>query len=197
MIYCNSTTHVEFAGTSRRQLVLHGQGRQTRLSGGVSTNCEGFREMKRVKYAKYVGTMIGPEDHIHRWTAPRKNHPEGQKINGTSKSLVKRLVDFKVYALSVLGHLGSISAPDEATPKEEADALQCITADHHNAIPTDLLRIGSMCGVGLDILGIHTLRKAARYRTAANSGTLTDGLAKVQAAREHCAPWRHLKLCVA
>ena len=42
------------------------------LLGLVSTNCEEFREMKIVKYAKYVGTMIGPEGHIHRWTAPQK-----------------------------------------------------------------------------------------------------------------------------
>ena len=26
----------------------------------VSTNCEEFREMKIVKYAKYIGSMIGP-----------------------------------------------------------------------------------------------------------------------------------------
>ena len=38
----------------------------------VSTNCEEFREMKKVKCARYVGTMIGSEDHIHRSTAPRK-----------------------------------------------------------------------------------------------------------------------------
>ena len=37
-----------------------------------STNCEEFREMKIVKYAKYVDTMIRPEGHIHRWTAPLK-----------------------------------------------------------------------------------------------------------------------------
>ena len=36
----------------------------------VSANCEEFREVK----AKCIGTMIGPEDHAHRWTAPRKNH---------------------------------------------------------------------------------------------------------------------------
>ena len=29
--------------------------------------------MQVVKYAKYVGTMIGPDGHIHRWTAPRTN----------------------------------------------------------------------------------------------------------------------------
>ena len=39
----------------------------------VSTNCEEFREMKIVKYAEYVGTAIGPEGHLHRWTAPRRS----------------------------------------------------------------------------------------------------------------------------
>ena len=122
----------------------------------VSTNCEEFREMKIVKYTKYVGTMIEPEGHIHRWTAPRKNHPENREINESTKSLVERLCDFKKNALSVLGFVGSISAPDEATLKKEAHALQCTTAGPYNAIPTDLLRVGSMCGLDLDVLGIHT-----------------------------------------
>ena len=26
---------------------------------------------RSVRYAKYVGTMIGPEGYLHRWTAPR------------------------------------------------------------------------------------------------------------------------------
>ena len=68
--------------------------------------------------------------------------------------------------------------------KDEAHALQCTTAGPYNAIPTDLLRVGSMCGLGLDVLGIHTLNLAARYRTAANSGTLANGPAKIHAARE-------------
>ena len=42
------------------------------LLNWLSDNCEDLREMKVVKYAKYVGTMIGPEGHIDRWTAPRK-----------------------------------------------------------------------------------------------------------------------------
>ena len=68
----------------------------------VSTNCEEFSEMKIVKYAKYVGTMIGPEGYLH---------------SGTCKSLVERLVDLRVYAVSVLGYPGSISAPDGATTR--------------------------------------------------------------------------------
>ena len=35
--------------------------------------------MKIVKYAKYVGTMIGPEGYIHRWTAPRKKFSREQR----------------------------------------------------------------------------------------------------------------------
>ena len=41
----------------------------------ISENCEEFREMQIVRHAKYVGTMIGPDGHIHRWSAPRKIHP--------------------------------------------------------------------------------------------------------------------------
>ena len=37
----------------------------------VSTRCEEFCEMK-IKYAKYVGTLIGTEGYHHRWIAPRK-----------------------------------------------------------------------------------------------------------------------------
>ena len=99
------------------------------LLNWVSTNCEEFREVKIVKYAKYVGTMSGPEGYLHRWTAPwEKFIRRTRKINGTSKSLAERLVDFRICALSVLGYSGSISAPDGATLKEEAHALQCITA---------------------------------------------------------------------
>ena len=101
-----------------------------------------------------------------------------------SKSLVERLCEFKIYALSVLVFIGSISAPDEATLKDEGHALQCTTAGPYNAIPTNLFCVGSVCGLGPDLLGIHTLSLAARYGTASNSGTLANGLAKNQAARE-------------
>ena len=105
-----------------------------------------------------------------------------QKINASTKSLVERLCDLKIYALSVLCCIGSISAPNEGT-KDEAHALQCTTAGPYNAIPTGLLCVGSVCGLGPDLLGIHTLSLAARYTTAANSNTLTKGLEKIQAAR--------------
>ena len=57
----------------------------------ISENCEEFREMQIVRHAKYVGTMIGPEGHIHRWLAPRKNIQRVLKINASTKSLVVRL----------------------------------------------------------------------------------------------------------
>ena len=53
-------------------LVQHGNARCPELLDLVSTNCGEFREMKIFKYAKCVGTMIGPEGHLHGWTAPRK-----------------------------------------------------------------------------------------------------------------------------
>ena len=141
----------------------------------ATTNCEEFCEMKIVKCARYVGTMIGLERYLHRWTAPRRNFIPRTRKNASTKSLFERLVDFKIYALSVLGYLGSVSAPDRATLTEEAHALQCITAGPYNAIPTDLLRAGSTCGLGPDTFGIHTLSLSARERTC-ESGCAYHGI---------------------
>ena len=32
----------------------------------ISETCDEFREMQTVRHAKYVGTMIGPDGHLHR-----------------------------------------------------------------------------------------------------------------------------------
>ena len=52
--------------------------------------------------------------------------PENQRL---------RLCDQKIFALSVLGYIGSISAPDKATFKIEVHARQCTTADHTTLFP--------------------------------------------------------------
>ena len=39
----------------------------------ISENFEEFREMQIVRHTKNVGTMIGPNGHLHRWKAHRKN----------------------------------------------------------------------------------------------------------------------------
>ena len=54
--------------------VQHGTEGRDSLRTWISENCEEFREMQIVRHANYVGTMIGPDGHLHRWTAPRKNH---------------------------------------------------------------------------------------------------------------------------
>ena len=107
------------------------------------------------------------------------------KINASTKSLVQRLCDVKIYALSVLGYIGSTSVPDKATLKAEAHALHCTTAGPYNAIHTSLFGVGSVCGLGPDLVGIHSISLAARYRTAACSKTLSQGLEKIQAARAY------------
>ena len=134
----------------------------------------------------YVGTMIGPHGHLHRWTAHRKRCTQRVlKINASTKSLVERLCDFKIYAISVLSFIGSVCAPDNATLKAENHALQCTTAGPYNAIPSSLLQVGSICGLGPDLIGIHSISLAARFRFAACSSTLRRCLEKVNEARGH------------
>ena len=50
------------------------------------------------------------------------------KINASTKSLVERQCDFKIYAISVLSFTGSVCALDKATLETENHALQCTTA---------------------------------------------------------------------
>ena len=54
--------------------VQYGTEGRDSLQTWISENCDEFREMQIVRHAKYVGTMIGPDGHLHRWTAHRKNH---------------------------------------------------------------------------------------------------------------------------
>ena len=149
--------------------------------------------MQNVRHAKYVGTMIAPHGHLHRWTAARKKFIQRvMTINGSTKSLVERLCDFKIYAISVLSFIWSVCAPDKATLTAENNGLQCTTAGPYNAIPSSLLQVGSICGLGPDLIGIHSISLAARYRVAACSSTLRRGLEKINEARGHnCTLFLH------
>ena len=134
--------------------------------------------MQIVRHAKYVGTIIGPHGHLHRWTAARKSHSSLMTINASTKSLVERLCDFKIYAMSVLSFIGSVCAPDKATLTAENHGLQCTKAGPYNAISSSLLQVSSICGLGPYLQSIHSLSLAARYRAAACSSTLRRGLEK-------------------
>ena len=111
------------------------------------------------------------------------------KINVSTKSLVERLCDLKIYAISVLSFIGSVCAPDRGTIKAENRALQCTTAGPYKVVPSKLLEVGSVCGLGPDLVGIQSISLAARYRVAAGSSTLRRGLEKINEARGHnCTP---------
>ena len=77
--------------------------------------------------------------------------------------MAERLCEFNIYAISVLSFLGSVCAPDKATLKAENHALQCTTAGPYNAMPSNLLKVGSVCGLGPYLVGIHSISLAARY----------------------------------
>ena len=117
------------------------------------------------------------------------------KINGYTKSLVERLCDLMIDAISVLSFIGSACAPDKATIKAENHALQCTVAGPCIAVPSGLLEVGSVCGIGLDLVGIHSISLADRYRVAACSSTLRRRLEKVSTTRGHnCTPLFALSL---
>ena len=94
-------------------------------------------------------------------------------------------VDFNFFAFSVFGYVGCISAPYEATLKEESHALQCTSAGHCSVTPTDSYE-RDPCAVSEETyVGSVSSVKLPIFRTAASSGTLFNGLAEVRAAREY------------
>ena len=164
--------------------VQHGTEEHDSLRTWISENCEESREMQIVRHAKYVGAMIGPNER-----RPEKFGQRVMKINASTKSLVERLCGSKIYAISVLSFIGSVCASDNATLKAENHALQCTTAGPYKRYPSSLLQVGTICKLGPDLIGIHSISLAARYRVAACSSTLRRGLEKVNEARGHnCTP---------
>ena len=156
----------------------------------LSESCEEFREMKIVRHAKYVGTMIGPDGHIHRWSAHRKKSSSAcWKSMRLPKAWLSDCAISRSMRFLYWVFIGPACAPDKATLKAENHALQCTTAGPYNAIPSNLLGVGSVCGLGPDLVGIRSISLAARYRVAACSTTLSQGLDEIQTARGHnCAP---------
>ena len=59
--------------------VQYGTERRDSLQTWISENCDEFREMQIVRHAKYVGTMIGPDGHLHLWTTPEKSYNDCSK----------------------------------------------------------------------------------------------------------------------
>ena len=164
--------------------VQHGSESCQYLLEWVATNCEELGEVKIVKYAKYVGTMIGPEGHAHRWTAPRKNHSTcSKKLTPPPKALLRDCATLRSMSFRYWVYIGSISAPDEATLKAEAirpavyDRRSIHCHSHQRTV------CWFICGLGPDLVGIHSISLAARCRTAACSNTLNQGLEKIQASR--------------
>ena len=114
--------------------------------------------------------MIGPDGHVHRWTALRKIIQRVLKINTSTKCLCERLCDFKIYAVSVLSCIGFICARDKATLKAEAHALQRTTAGPYTAIPSNFVGVGSVCGSALRpaIELLHARPRSAKALTKSN-----------------------------
>ena len=71
----HSVAHIAVLNLNYRKCcwVQYGTEERESLCHWLSENCGELREIQFVRHAKYVGTMVGLDSHIHRWTAHRKN----------------------------------------------------------------------------------------------------------------------------
>ena len=77
----------------------------------------------------------------------------------------------------------ALSSPLFIQEREEPVNRRQTYDSFEEGIPTSLLGVGSVCGLGPDLVGIHSVSLAVRFRAAACSTTLNQGLEKIQAAR--------------
>ena len=91
-------------------------------------NCPNVREVADV--VEKIGTMVGPEGYL-RSTAPRNNFCRTcSKIVGSPKSLVERWVDYKIFALPVLGYIGSLTAQNKRPSQRNLAPCNDSQRDH-------------------------------------------------------------------
>ena len=83
----------------------------------------------------------------------------------------------QINALSVLTFVGSLAEPDEETISAETTALQKLSAGPFHALPSAMLLRRSTCGLKIDVDGIQLTRKAARFRVAFRSLSLSTSMA--------------------
>ena len=57
--------------------------------------------------------------------------------------------------------------------------MPCNVPQLVHTMPCPQIQAGSVCGLGSDTYGVHVISVAARSRTAARSGALAHGLAKI------------------
>ena len=111
------------------------------------------------------------------------------KINASTKSLVERLCDFKIYAITVLSFIGSYvhSIRQPSRPRTMLFSVQQQARTTLYRLPFS--ELAPYVVFGPDQVGIHSISLAARYRVAACSTTLTQGFEKIHNARGHnCTP---------
>ena len=101
------------------------------------------------------------------------------KINFSTKGLFQRLI-IEICAMSCWVLLLRQSHLRCREP--------CLSVYHSRTVQrfsSSLFQVGSMCGLGPDLVGIHPISPAARHRVAACSFTLRRGLGKVNEGRGH------------
>ena len=103
-----------------------------------------------------LGITIGPDGHIHSWTAPRNNSSSAFRKSmplpkaWSSDCATSRSMQCLFYVTKVPhAHLTKLLS--------KAHALQCTTAGPYNAFPTSLLGVGSVCGLAPDLVGIRSV----------------------------------------
>ena len=137
-----------------------------------------FCEMKITKVSKHIGAMIGRDGYLHRWTALRDQFVKvWGRFNESSKSLVERLDEHEIFECPSWASWAPWPHLTRQPSRRNLMLFNALLLGHRTQ-PTPMLTAASELGLGIDVHSVHIISRAARLRTATQSNTLTDGLAK-------------------
>ena len=120
--------------------------------------------------AKYLGVLVGPESACLSWKAPTAKYLERVKlIRAAGNGLCQSIVDYKMYAVSVLSHVAQFEFAPKETLKTETRALQMLTAGPWNAINKELMLQLTDIGYTTEAPSISNLARAAMFRFCSRS----------------------------
>jgi hypothetical protein len=152
-----------------------------RLQQWLATNAPHVKGCTISRHAKYLGIMLGPAAAELSWIAPAEKLIErARQVRSMKQGFFKAILNYRIYALPVLAHVGQFENAPAPTLKNEAKALQIITTGPWNAIPKDLLYQLTKVGFPIEAPSVALLNRAQMYRTAISSNTFAMLEAKLE-----------------
>ena len=135
--------------------------------------------------ARYLGAFLGPHAYLHVWQRPlARCRRAALHIQSEHLGFARSAVLFNQKGAGALSFIAQLYVPQRSVLAAYHDITQLITAAPRNALAGRMLTRGRQLGLGVEVVDLEVLSRAARFRLACSTNVASEWLAKVQRARQ-------------